>query len=207
MSRRKQKKEVQEEPQPKVPQTIQRAEVVLHGLRPLLMSSPREVMEGTKGGGRKASKEYVDEEEAEKRAYRNKKGDLVVPARCIRACLVKAAKLYRTGRRVGISVSDMIKGSIFIEPEDVPLLDAKGRQVEDYVIDKQLVVVQRSRIVRCRPRIDDWTLRFEIRWDPRIYGLTLEQIKDVVEDAGHIGLLDYRPTYGIFGLKSIRKAK
>ena len=190
---------------------VQRAAVHIKGMKPLLMSSPQEVYEGSKGKSRKTSKEYIDEEEAEKRAYRLKPGDpnspLVVPARCIQACMVKAAKLYRTKGRVGISVTDMIKGSVSIDPDPIPIVDDKGKPIKNYIINRNLVVVQRARILRCRPEVRDWNLRFIIQWNPRIYGLTLEQIEDVVRDAGFIGLLDWRPTFGIFELKSISLVK
>lgn len=206
-----QTEEVKEETHLQQLPIVQRAQVHVRGLKPLLMSSPQEVYEGSKGKSRKSSSEYVDEEEAEKRAYRIKPGDpkspLVVPARCIMACLVNAARLYRTRGRVGISVKDMIKGSVSIDPDPVPLLNNKDRKVTKYIINRNLVVVQRSRILRCRPEIKEWNLKFVIQWNPRIYGLTLDQIKDVVHDAGFIGLLDWRPTFGIFELKSIGLVK
>jgi len=193
-----------------LPSQISRVEVVIVGSRPLLMSSPREVFEAAKKSrSRKSSDEYIDEEEAEKRAYRIKDGDpkspLVIPSRCIVACLVKSSKLYKT-RTKGISFSDMIKGSIFIDPDMVPLLDKKDHSITTYTMNKALVVVQRNRIVRVRPEIPlGWRARFEIRWNPAIYGLRAEDIQRVAKDAGYIGLLDWRPRFGIFTVESFKE--
>lgn len=190
-----------------VQDSVQRATVRLKGMRPLLMSSPAEIFDSqSKSKTRKSSQDYDDVEEAEKRAYRDKEGFLYVPARCIFACLVKASKLYKT-RSKGISFTDMLKGSISIAPEEIRLIDSKGKPVKDYEIDRSLVVVQRARILRCRPLIKDWELEFQVAWNQKIYGLTADQVKQVVNEAGFIGLLDWRPRFGIFELESFKVSK
>jgi hypothetical protein len=64
-------------------------------------------------------------------------------------------------------------------------------------VDKQGVVVQKARIMRCRPRFDEWELRFEmILRDERLEPLN---IRNILESAGkYVGIGDYRPRYGLF---------
>src|SRR5579875_1864795 len=184
------------------------ATVRIRGERPLLMSSPKEVFESSsnKGKTRKASEGYDDEEEAEKRAYRDEDGDLCVPARCLTANLIKAAKLYKTKNK-GISFADMIKGSLFIEPENPKLLGPNGKPLRDYKISKELVVVQRARIVRARPLINAWELEFQVKWNPKLYGLQADQIHQALNDGGYIGICDWRPRYGIFSVVDFKVQK
>ena len=81
---------------------------------------------------------------------------------------------------------------IKIEPKDVPILSENGKQVMDYEIDLRTVVVQRQRIVRARPRIDKWKLKFKIIYDPT--ELHLDMLETIISEAGRrVGLLDYRP--------------
>jgi hypothetical protein len=188
--------------------------VEIRGLRPLLMSSPREVFEAAsaKTKTRKSSHEYDDAEEAEKRAYRDAQGDLCVPARCLMANLVKASKLYKTKTK-SISLKDMLTGSVFIDsgnpkdPDNVKLIGPSGKPLKKYEISRELVVVQRARIVRARPLIKEWGLQFMIKWNPQLYGLSAEQIEQVLNDGGYIGILDWRPRYGIFKVESFKVQK
>ncbi len=185
---------------------LKTATVRIQGLRPLLMSSPREVFESQNKPSGTKKKVYDDKEEAEKRAYRDKKGYLCVPARCLMASLIKASRLYKT-RSKGISTPDMVKGSVFIEPDEVRILNSKNKPIKGYKISKELVVVQRARIVRCRPLIEEWKLEYQVRWNPELYGLNAEMIGDILVDSGNIGILDWRPRYGIFEVESFKVQK
>lgn len=158
----------------------------IRGLRPLLMNafgSEEEKSAAKKG------KVYDDKEEAEKRLYLDKDGNICQPATHLEACMVKSAADFKfAGKK---TYKDIFKSGIFVDPLMIPHLKS------DWDIDKQSVVVQRSRILRCRPRFDDWELKFRILVrDDRIEPLVVKQI---LENGGkYVGIGDFRPRYGLF---------
>lgn len=177
-----------------IKKTFGKIEVEIEGLSPLLMHNIAGANLEKKTI--KTTKKYVPEEEAEKSTYwmKNKDGkkELCVPARCILSMLLTAARPFRQNR---MSVSSLLAGAIRIEPINVSL------GTDKYEIDNQSVTVQKARIMRSRPRIDKWKLKFDIIYhreyiDPSI-------LEKILDDAGFkVGLLDYRPQrkgpYGTF---------
>ena len=93
-----------------------------------------------------------------------------------------------------------------IEPYQVLLLDSKGKVLKVYEIDRRPVVVQRARIMRARPRVDEWKLKFNIIYNEELIGDT-ELLKSILEESGQrIGLLDNRPQkYGENGTFEVTK--
>jgi hypothetical protein len=186
------------------------AEIEIRGIKPLLMSSTKEmyVTEGIESpyAARKFGKKIDPKVEAEKRAYRTEdhgwKGDLCVPAKCVHKLLEVTAKNPRfKSKRGNPSPAQAIKGSVEIIPEFIPLLDGKGKNVvKDYDVNIDTVIIQKSRIIRYRPEIRQWSLIFRVRWDPTLYDLSESKLKEIVAASGRIGLLDYRPNFGIFEL-------
>lgn len=141
-------------------------------------------------------KTYDPKEECEKAAYWMNNGDgkreLCVPARCIYAMLLNAAKPFRMGKS---SVASLIAGAIRVEPIDVSL------GTDKYEIDIQSVVIQNNRIRRARPRLDAWKLNFDLIYHKDYVEPTVLE-KIVTEGGFKVGLLDYRPQrrgpYGTF---------
>ena len=68
------------------------------------------------------------------------------------------------------------------------------------------VVVQRSRIIRARPKIENWELSFDIIFNDELIGEP-DLIRQILEEAGQrIGLLDNRPQkYGENGTFRVKK--
>lgn len=171
---------------------MKKIEVEIVGISSLLMHSAKAMLQ--QGVTKNPTKEYDHKIEAEKVAYRTAKGYLHVPNVCLKACFVNGARWKKLGR---ISAKSVIAGSTRIEPKEVLLLNSKNKPFKDYVIDLRTVVIQgRDRIVRSRPRIDKWKLRFDIIYNEEIIkgkeGTNL--LKKTLEDAGQtIGILDFRP--------------
>jgi len=172
------------------------------GKTPLLMNSVQNLAEGVSV----KKKIYDHKEEAEKVAYRNKKGNLIVPSRCLKASMLGAASFYKVGRS---TMKPIIAGCMAIEPFDIEILDSKGKKIKVYNIDLRPVVVNRGqRIMRARPCIDDWKLKFTI-----VYVETPEQkveadiFRRILEKAGRsTGILDNRPQkYGENGTFRVTK--
>ena len=94
---------------------------------------------------------------------------------------------------------------LFVAPEHL-ILDPQS-----WVVDSRPVVVPatKGRIIRHRPRFDEWTASCELEWDDTL--LTKEQVRRIVDDTGrNVGLLDFRPEkkgpYGRFVVTSWRSS-
>lgn len=176
---------------------MKKIEVEIIGESPLLMHSAQSMEESSIQ--KNPTRLYDSKIDAEKVAYRNKDGELYVPSRCVKACLVNASSWYKFGKK---GAKPIIAGCTRIEPMEI-LLGTK-----DYVIDKRPVVIQKSRIIRARPRLDNWKLKFYIIYNENIIK-DVGIIKMILEESGQrIGLLDNRPQrYGENGTFKIGKWK
>ena len=77
---------------------------------------------------------------------------------------------------------------LLVTPEYVDL------GMTQYVIDSRAVVVPvtKGRIVRHRPRIDEWKVTFNLEWDDTL--LSNDELRKIVDNTGaRVGLLDFRP--------------
>ena len=171
--------------------------VELTGTSPLLMNSPKGMLEVATGEMKNRTEKYEPIIEAEKVAYRTKKGKLYVPCEAIKGTLVGAASYKKIGK---YSARPMIAGGVFISPIEIEL-DNK-----DYEIDLRTVVIQRSRVVKARPRLDKWKLNFDLTYNEKLIGSS-EIIKAILVEAGErVGLLDFRPQkLGSFGMFRVSK--
>jgi len=72
-------------------------------------------------------------------------------------------------------------------------------------VDVRPVVAQGSRVLRVRPRFDEWALEFKIaNFDPGL--LKEETIFKILADAGRLhGLGDFRPEFGLFKVEKFSK--
>lgn len=115
-----------------------------------------------------------------------------VPGCMIKATMIEAAKKTKEGPKVksGLIVS-MNKSRLEYEgPRDKETLWASGKYA-----DKRSVVVQRVRVMRCRPIFNDWALISEIIFDSAI--IDKSDVIRMLETAGTlIGIGDYRPQKG-----------
>mgnify|MGYP001024341308 CR=1 FL=1 len=170
----------------------EKVEVGIEGLTPLLMHKiGAETMEKMQDRGHKITDIPTPEEEAEDGAYKNEKGELVIPARCIKASIVRASSWYKLGKR---SLKQFIAGCVRIEPYEVSL------GVKKYEIDARPVVIGRgNRVIRHRPMIKQWKCTFGMIYNKEVFTTkeSLEVLKKVIEEAGmRCGLLDNRPEKG-----------
>lgn len=162
----------------------QKIRVRVKGIRPLLQNAFSE-----DDGSSKKGKIYRDMDEANKRLILNEDGIVCQPSIHFEASLVKSATDFKfSGKK---SYKEAFRAGVFVEPILIPHIN------QQWVVDRQTVVVQKARIMRCRPRFDDWELEFTIRIaDDRIQPLVLE---DILRNSGkYIGVGDYRPRFGLF---------
>lgn len=163
------------------------AKVTLKGISPLLMHRfPTEPIE--------AFDKKPIEEQAEISAYRMPNtGHLYMPDRCVHRGLVAAAAFSKGKGRA--TLSKTAAACFIVTPGCIPIMDGTtNAPLKTYVIDTQPVVVPATggRVLRHRPRLDEWQITFMLHWDPEL--LKEEQVRRVIDDLGsRVGLLDFRP--------------
>jgi len=184
---------------------MRKIQIELKGITPLLMHSAMGMV-NEEAIKKNPTNVYNAEEEAEKVEYRNKKGELFVPARCIKASILNASAWFKSGKK---SLKPILAGTMIISPHEVVITDKKGKPVKDYEIDKRPVVVGRARVVRFRPRFDEWFLKFEICYNEKLIDdKAISSLRQIIEEAGQrVGLLDNRPqkSYGDNGCFELQK--
>lgn len=176
--------------------------VKLKGLTPLLMN--RLTLNALETKSRRKLESANFEEQAKEAAYIAEidgKKQLYVPNYAVYAMIIHTAKQYRSRRT---PLSSLLAGTIRIEPEKIPL------GTDKYEIDVRPVVIQKSRVLKARPRIDNWQIEFDIIYNKKfLHPTVLETLKVILEDAGtRVGLLDYRPQHmGWFGTFEVAEFK
>lgn len=139
---------------------------------------------------KKKKKIYEPAVEAEKSLYRNIKNQICVPSEHIYSALYQAATGFRfEGKK---TYKDIIKGGIIIEPDMIPLNKEKYDE-----IDTRSVVVNRGRIIRYRPKFNDWMITFQISIIDE-ENIDEPVLKEILDKAGHHGIGDFRPRFGRF---------
>lgn len=127
------------------------------------------------------------EEQAEYAAYRDPETkELYVPGIAFQRALVNGATYSKGKGRA--SLQKVVAACVLVSPERASL------GVRDYIIDARPVVIPatKGRIMRIRPRLDDWQATFTLEYDPTL--LTEQQLRQVVDDTGsRVGLMDFRP--------------
>ena len=169
-------------------------EVSIKGKAPILMHKCV-LEEGAKGRSKTV---YVPEEEAEKVAYRNEDGKLFIPSRWIKGALIKAGTDFKMkGKK---TFKEYIKSGVFISEGEIVL------DQQEYVIDASPVNVNRSKIMRWRPRIDEWSCTFNIELIDDMINANI--LKEILEAAGkYKGVGDWRPEFGRFEVDSFKVCK
>lgn len=118
-----------------------------------------------------------------------------IPAENIEACLVKGAKVNKNGQKAILAIR--------VLGEKLPLKhDSQAQTPEELYLneefrDVRFVNVNKSKILRCRPRFDRWECEFTVELDESIF--TREEFLESINYAGTRACLgDYRPRYGSF---------
>ena len=178
--------------------------VEIEGTTPLLMNKYNIENQLEQQAGRRISKQYVPEEEAEKSAYwgSGKKKELIIPANVIYASILNASSFHRINKK---SAKTYLAGGMRIEPFEISL------GTDKYEIDLRAVVIQRNRVPKARARVDKWKAKFQIVYNDKLIGNSAI-IKEVLMEAGErIGIMDFRPqksgNYGTFKVVKFEEKK
>jgi len=159
---------------------IVKTSVEIKGISPLLMHSfPMVPIE--------AIEKKTPEEQAELAAYRDPQSrELFIPGIAIQRAMIAGATFSKGKGRA--TLQKPVAACVLVEPQQA-LLGTKT-----YEIDSRPVVVPatKGRVLRHRPRLDCWSVKFDVVWDDTL--LKESEVKRVLDDTGsRIGLLDFRP--------------
>lgn len=168
---------------------MKKAKVEIEGTQPLLLNRYNIEEQLAKDKGRRISKTYDVNEEADKSAYWSTSGKkvLILPSENVYSCILNASSFHKIGKR---SAKTILAGSIRIEPTEISL------GTDKYDIDVRAVVIQRSRVPKARAKLNEWKAKFDIIYDERQIPDS-QPIRTVLEEAGlRIGLCDFRPQRG-----------
>lgn len=173
-------------------------EVEIKGIAPLLHNRfPTEDFGVEMSKAKK--KIYNPQEEAEKKLYKNPKGELYAPAEHIYQAIRRASTDFKFEKRK--TFKDVMTSGIAIIPEEILLNTTK------YEIDARPVVIQRARVMCWRPKFNEWKLKFTIQiLDDE--NISVANLKEILEKAGQTkGIGDYRPRFGRFMVTSFQEMK
>ena len=128
--------------------------------------------------------------------YRNEAGELCVPGEYLRGSIVAASKFRQDPRSPRKSAMDLFKAAII----SLTPLASRGTKEWDYE-DRRRVLVQRNAITRVRPAMHTgWQASFDLQVNIPEY-IDPNTLRETIEVAGRlIGIGDFRPTFGRFGI-------
>lgn len=135
-------------------------------------------------------------DDVESYVYRDEVGDLCIPGEYFRQAIIHAAKFRQDPRSPRKSAMDLYKAGVVCLTQ----LASLGVRDWDY-LDTRRVVVQRAGVNRTRPAMKvGW--RADIQFSVLLPEYIAESdLHSVLDTAGRlIGVGDFRPTYGRFGI-------
>lgn len=121
-------------------------------------------------------------------------GSIFIPSENVEATIVGGAKKNKKGKQ--------IQKTVMIYPDKIPVIGMEDVSIHEMIQmdcykDIRNVKIGQSKTLRCRPRIDNWSLEFIVEYEPDI--ISGEDIETAIRVAGReVGLCDYRPKYGRF---------
>lgn len=120
-------------------------------------------------------------------------GKVIIPGNVIEAMLIDAAKKTRQGSAAKAGLMCMDDFPLIYEgPQDIDELWKGGEHVLTCGVR-----VRGSRVMRTRPKFDEWSLYFSVLYEPSL--LDENDVRKFVKTAGEIvGLCDWRPRFGRF---------
>ena len=168
-------------------------DVSIKGVSPLLQhrfpeDDPKTIKKSSKRTG---NPDYSKESEIS--LYKLPNGTIYQPATHIEGCLKKASVNFQIAGKRRKTYKDLVLSAVFVKPDAIPHKNQK------WVSDERPVIVPstRGRIIRSRPRFDNWNLDFTIQITDS--QLPFEVLKEILDYAGNsVGIGDFRPRFGRF---------
>lgn len=172
-------------------------QVTIKGITPIIMNRFTEENEVSVGSGTSTVQigdKGTPRQQAEKKRYADKEGNLFIPGPNIFACLINAGKFHKSGKsKVTTQKSSLIPAGITVEEIIIPMSNGNGGKAV-WEVDSRSVVIPSTggRIMCHRPRADEWGAKFTLDVDTEMFQPNF--VRKLMDDAGKkVGLCDYRP--------------
>lgn len=184
--------------------------VTFVGVKPLLMHSPQmanplnPITKELKKYSSKRTKTDDDHLAMSKLefiggSYYDKEVGYYIPSENVEACIVAGAKVSKNGKKVPLAVN--------IREFRIPLIHRGGMDKtpeelfeDSEFVDVRFVNVSRAKIMRTRPRFDQWSIVFHVELDTSL--MDFEEFLEALNNAGQRACLgDARPRYGSFEVR------
>lgn len=129
--------------------------------------------------------------------YLDAEGHVVIPGEVMESCIKSGAKVSKNGKKV--------EAGAFVSEYAIPLeyngpKNPDGLWADKRYVYKAGVKVGTARVIRTRPKFDQWACEFTIEYQSDV--LNRDEIIKALEDAGNLkGLCDYRPRHGRFNVE------
>lgn len=185
---------------------MKKLHVTLKGTNTLMMHSPKTVnplhplaLELKKFTSKRKKTEddlqKISELEWEAGLYYDETNGLHIPVECLKKTLENGAKLFKAGK----DIQRYVQFTSAVAEFDIGVpFDIEKMKHDMRYYDVRAVAVQRSRVIRTRPRFDVWRCEFNILFDEE--HIDVDVIARAFENAGqYIGLCEARSLgYGRF---------
>jgi hypothetical protein len=152
---------------------------VITGVTPLLQNKIDKDVFETDVSKKTAGAKHDSPEACPKKLYLGSNNKTVCqPAEMVMRALCRAATAFTVPGAGKKTYADLVAGAVIITPFMIPHKNQK------WVVDERTTVIKatRGRVLRFRPRFDEWSLEFTVSvGDPRINETVLKQI---FEEAG-----------------------
>lgn len=171
---------------------MKRVDVEIRGLTPLLIHRFGEDAESEKANRRIVVETRDPREEATKHAYIDGQGRFYFSAYSIPACMGNAGAAHKQkGSRKTLRF--VVPSAVRMAEDTVTILNGEG-PAKNFEVDSRPVTIPatKGRIMRHRPRFDEWGARFTLLVNERL--LAVETAHQLLTEAGEtIGIGDFRP--------------
>lgn len=172
-------------------------DVQIKGTTPLLQHRFTESAEQNSSTRKVLVNQGTPREQAEKAVYRDPQGKFYFPGAAISRLLREAGGNHKL-RGSRKSAKYVVPACVLVMMDGVTLLNGDGKTpAKDYEVDSRPVTIPatKGRIMRHRPRFDQWSANFTLRINETI--LPIDFIQQLLTEGGQqIGIGDFRPEKG-----------
>ena len=170
--------------------------VSIRGISPLLQHAFGAAFESEEATRTQLVQHGTPREQAESVCYRDDALKVFFPGAAIARLLREAGTNHKLkgSRR---SVKFVVPSAVLVPEDHIHIRTKDGELRVDFEVDSRPVTIPstKGRIMRHRPRWDDWTAGFSLEIDPTV--LPVDLVHQLLEEGGRrVGIGDYRPEKG-----------
>lgn len=175
-------------------------EIELEGITPLMHHKMNEEdlfsLLGVKGGKKKLKETRTPREIADRHAYRTTDGKYCIPLDYVSGAFRDVASDYKQKNSQRKSYKMIARGVFGPTEEFATLMDTQGNPIDKFEVDiRKATNHQKGAIAVCRPRFEQWKIKFVAELDDTI--IEPETALQILEDSGRrAGIGSFRVNRG-----------